>query len=298
MNAPVLRLCGVAVRYGTTPALWDFNLDLSQGEIVGLLGPNGSGKSTALAVAAGLIEPDQGRVLLNGQERGSDPHRFAEAIGFVPQGAALYDELTAAQNLEFFGQLYGFTGADLDARVARGLARARLSDRADDRVHRFSGGLKQRLSIACARMHEPVVLLLDEPSSALDAASRDMLLTDLLRLRDDGHAILLTTHHADEAEHICDRVVRLDGGRMMPRSAREHRPLLYGHLRASLPGYVRRGLEEKLNSGGVEFEVIGRRVRLAAPTNDELGRALATLLAEGATLEVFRTPARRMASCA
>jgi len=289
-----LSLQDVSLRYGRATALDGVSFSIARGEIVGLLGPNGSGKSTALAVAAGLLQPASGVVLLDGVARSVEPLRFARSIGFVPQDSSLYDELTAAQNLEFFGSLYGLQGGELDRRVARGLARANLYDRADDRVRRFSGGMKQRLGIACALLHDPAVVLLDEPTASLDAASRDSLLLDLQRLRDEGHAVLLTTHQNEEAAGF-DRVVLLEAGRVVASGQPQDltlrkQSLMYGHLREAMPMVVSRGLQERLTVNGVELEVIGRRVRLAALNNDELGRALSLLLAEGASLETFRTP--------
>src|SRR5207237_2365678 len=166
-------------------------LDVRRGEIVGLLGPNGSGKSTTLAAAAGVIDPCAGTVTVGGVARADDPVGFARRVGFVPQGESLYDELTAADNLAFFGRLYGLCDEDLDARIARGLARAGLADRACHRVGTLSGGLKQRLGLAAAMLHDPPVLLLDEPTASLDPAGRDALFAELHRLRDDGHAVLL-----------------------------------------------------------------------------------------------------------
>ncbi|CAN5162628.1 hypothetical protein BH11PLA2_BH11PLA2_33270 [soil metagenome] len=296
MSLAVLRLENVYVRYGAKTAVNGVSFSVHRGEIVGLLGPNGSGKSSTLAVAAGLLDPGPGHVTANGFDAVTQAARFAAQIGFVPQDTALYDELTAVQNLDFFGKLQGLRGHDLDSRVTRALSRARLSDRADCRVRTFSGGMKQRLSIVCALLHDPAVLLLDEPTASLDATSRDSLFGELQRLRDDGHAILFSTHHKDEAEPLCDRIALLAAGELKSlgqlRSLPVNRALLYGHLRDELPKYICRGLQERLNVNGVEVEVIGRRVRIAAGTSDDLGRALAAMLAEGATLETFRSTAQ------
>lgn len=299
MPLPVaLTLIDVTVRYGDRTALEGVSLDVRRGEIVGLLGPNGSGKSTTLAVAAGIRDPDAGGVLLEGQMRASDPAAFARRIGLVPQEPAVYDELSAADNLRFFGELVGLSGSDLRRRVARTLARVGLADRAGHRVSTFSGGMKQRLNLAAALLHDPPVLLLDEPTAALDPASRDALFADLTRLRDDGHAVLLTTHHLDEAEGGCDRVAVLSGGRVVAlglasellRAKPKERAVLYGHLRARPPKFLERALRRRLGPA-VELEVTGRRLRLSAPTAADLGAALASLLAEGLEFEAYRTPA-------
>lgn len=299
MPLPVaLSLIDVTVRYGERVALAGVSLEVRRGEIVGLLGPNGSGKSSTLAVAAGILEPASGTVQIEGRSRASDPRGFAFRVGLVPQEPAIYEEFTAYENLTFFGELYGLSGSDLRRRVVRTLARVQLTERAHDRVGTFSGGLKQRLNLAIALLHDPPVLLLDEPTAALDPASRDALFADLTRFRDDGHAILLTTHHIDEAEGGCDRVAVLEGGRLIacggpaellrPRPA--DRAILYGHLRIRPPKFLEKALRRRLGSH-VELEITGRRLRLAAASNEELGYALAALLADGVELEAYRTPA-------
>jgi ABC-2 type transport system ATP-binding protein len=216
----------------------------------------------------------------------------------VPQEPAVYDELSAYDNLAFFGELHGLRGSDLRRRVLRALSRVKLSDRASHRVGTFSGGLKQRLNLAAALLHDPPVLLLDEPTASLDPASRDALFADLTRLRDDGHAILLTTHHIDEAEGGCDRVAVLDGGKLracggpseLLRAHAGERAVLYGHLRARPPKYLERAIRRRL-APRAELEITGRRLRLSAATSEDLGHALASLLAEGIELESYRTPA-------
>jgi ABC-2 type transport system ATP-binding protein len=298
MPLPVaLSLVDVRVRYGKRLALDGVALDVARGEIVGLIGPNGSGKSTTLAVAAGVLDPAEGSVSVNGVSRAEDPAAFAMQIGFVPQECALYDELTAGDNLTFFGKLYGLSGHELHRRVARVLGRVRLSGHGDQRVSTFSGGMRQRLNLAVALIHDPGILLLDEPTAALDPASRDALFADLTRLRDDGHAILLTTHHLDEAEMGCDRVAVLDRGKLVtcgdPNEllrcpGAEHR-VLYGQLRVRPPKFLLRAIQKRLGAG-IELDVTGRRLRLGAASGEDLGRALSSILAEGLELEGYRTP--------
>jgi ABC-2 type transport system ATP-binding protein len=299
MPLPVaLSLVEVTVRYGARVAVDRVSLDVCRGEIVGLLGPNGSGKSSTLAVAAGVLDPGSGSVAVEGRPRAADPAAFAAGVGLVPQEPAVYDELTAFDNLVFFGELYGLTGSDLRRRAVRSLSRMKLTDRAHHRVSTFSGGLKQRLNLAAALLHDPPVLLLDEPTAALDPAGRDALFADLVRFRDDGHAVLLTTHHIDEAESGCDRVGVLENGKLVACGApgtllRPQPPepaVLYGHLRARPPRYLVRAIRRRLGPR-IVLEITGRRLRLSAETSEELGRALASLLAEGVELEAYRTPA-------
>jgi len=299
MPLPVtLSLIDVTVRYGDRVAVDRLSLEVRRGEIVGLLGPNGSGKSSVLAVAAGVLDPASGTVTINDRTRAADPIAFAACIGLVPQEAAVYDELTAADNLWFFGELYGLSGSDLRRRVSRTLARVKLADRAQDRVSTFSGGMKQRLNLAAALLHDPPVLLLDEPTASLDPSSRDAFFADLTQFRDDGHTILITTHHLDEAECGCDRVGVLEQGKLVAcgsptellRPQAAERAILYGHLRTRPPKYLERAIRRRLGAG-VKLEVTGRRLRLSANTSEQLGEALAMLLAEGVELDAYRTPA-------
>jgi ABC-2 type transport system ATP-binding protein len=292
-----LCLQDVRVRFGEVSALDRVTLDVRPGEIVGLVGPNGSGKSTTLAVAAGILDPASGTVTVGGVRRADDPDAFARGVGLVPQDCALYDELTAADNLAFFGKLYGLNGRELRRRVAQVLSRVRMTDRAAHRVGTLSGGLKQRVNLAAALIHDPPVLLLDEPTAALDPAARDALFADLFRLRDDGHAVLVSTHHLDEAELGCDRVAVLERGRLVAlgksrelfRRRGSERAVLYGQLRSALPKFLERSLRKRLGAG-VEFDVTGRRLRLAAPDSESLGRALSLVLADGVDVDSFRTP--------
>jgi ABC-2 type transport system ATP-binding protein len=294
----ILSLTDVRVRYGPRVAVDGVSLDVRRGEIVGLLGPNGSGKSTTLAVAAGVLDPAEGTVTVGGITRAADPAGFARRVGLVPQEFGLYDELTAAENVTFFGRLYGLCGSDLRRRVVRILGRVGLTDHAGQRVDTFSVGMKQRLNLAVALLHDPPVLLLDEPTASLDPASRDALFVDLTKLREEGHAVLLSTHHLDEAELGCDRVAVLDRGKLVAcgkpgdllRCQAADRHALYGTLRVRPPKYLERAIRQRLGTG-IELEITGRRLRLSAATAEGLGRALAALLAEGLELETYRTPA-------
>jgi ABC-2 type transport system ATP-binding protein len=293
-----LSLEAVRVRYGPTVAVEGVSLAVRRGEIVGLLGPNGSGKSSVLAAAAGVLTPAHGTVTVDGIRRDRDPAAFARRVGLVPQECALYDEFTAAENLGFFGRLYGLSGSELRRRTARVLARVGMSRHAGLRVGTFSGGMKQRVNLAAALLHDPPVLLLDEPTAGLDPAGRDAFFADLTRLKDDGHAVLFSTHHLDEAELGCDRVAVLDRGKLVavgPPGELLHcrpgdRPVLYGHLRGRLPKFHERAIRKRLGPK-VGFEITGRRLRLDAESSEELGFALAAVLAEGVELESFRTPA-------
>jgi ABC-2 type transport system ATP-binding protein len=212
---PVLSLHDVTLRYGDTVAVDGLSLEVGRGEIFGLLGPNGCGKSTTLAAVAGALAPAAGVIRVAGVEERADPLAYRRLAGLVPQELALYEELTAEDNLLFFGRLYGQRGRDLLRRAGAALEFVRLECRARQRVCTLSGGMQRRLNLACALLHEPPLLLLDEPTVGIDPESREAILASLRRLRDRGTALVFTTHHLEEAEQLCDRVGILDRGRLV-----------------------------------------------------------------------------------
>jgi ABC-2 type transport system ATP-binding protein len=207
------RVRGVAKRYGRTVALRGLDLDIRRGETLGLLGPNGAGKTTLMHVLSGVIRPDEGEVMLG--DAGAPANRRARRhIGLAPQALSLYPQLTAAENLRFFARIHGVPRARLEQRVRFGLQLADLSRRADDPAGNFSGGMQRRLNLACAVLHEPRLLLLDEPTAGVDPQSRQHLYDAIAALHAQGLTILISTHLIDEAERLCDRVAIVDGGRL------------------------------------------------------------------------------------
>jgi ABC-2 type transport system ATP-binding protein len=215
----VLSLEHVTIRYGDHVAVEDLCLDIHAGEIYGLLGPNGCGKSSTIAAVAGDRPVASGRIRVAGLHQGDDPLEYRRRLGLVPQELALYDDLTAQQNLRLFGRLYGLSGETLQRRIGEVLAFVRLTEHGGRVVKTFSGGMQRRLNLACALLHEPDLLLLDEPTVGLDIQSRDAVFASLRRLRDAGAAMVFTTHHLAEAEQLCDRVGIMDHGRMLATAA-------------------------------------------------------------------------------
>jgi ABC-2 type transport system ATP-binding protein len=210
----MLRFEHVRKRYGATVAVDDLSLDVHPGEVVGLLGPNGAGKSTTVSLAVGLLSPDEGQVDIAGA---GDPRLPAvrARLGVAPQALALYETLTGEENLRFFGQVYGLAGDALTKRVHHSLEFVGLSDRARDRVQQYSGGMKRRLNLAAAIVHEPVLVLLDEPSVGVDPQSRNQIFENILALKQRGCTVIYTTHYMEEAERLCDRVAIIDRGRLL-----------------------------------------------------------------------------------
>jgi len=201
--------------FGRIVAVDGVSLKLAPGELLGLLGPNGAGKSTTVALLAGLLPPDRGEVLVDDHRLVGDADPVKRRIGLVPQEVALYEELTARDNLRFFGGLYGFRGAVLERVIASALELVGLADRARDRVATYSGGMKRRLNLAAGLLHDPDILLLDEPTVGVDPQSRHAIFENLQALKQRGKAILYTTHYMEEAERLSDRIVVMDHGQVI-----------------------------------------------------------------------------------
>ena len=210
----MIRVNQLKKHYGDVTAVDGVSFSLADGETFGLLGPNGAGKTTTISMMVGLLSPDSGDVQLDNGER---PRQATarRAIGVAPQTLALYDELTARQNLSFFARLYGLAGRRLAERVDWALEFAELQDRQRHRVSTFSGGMKRRLNMAVALVHDPQVLFLDEPTVGVDPQSRNHIFERIDRLKQDGRTIVYTTHYMEEAQRMCDRVAIMDGGKIL-----------------------------------------------------------------------------------
>ena len=211
----MLRVENLVKRYGERVAVDGISFAVERGQTIGLLGPNGAGKTTTLAMITGLTPPDGGSVGVGGRSLAADPDGVKRGIGLVPQDVALYEETTARANLQLFGALYGMQGTPLARAIADALALVGLADRAGDKVASFSGGMKRRLNIAGALLHDPELILLDEPTVGVDPQSRNAIFDNLAELRRRGKTLVYTTHYMEEAERLCDRIVVMDHGRIM-----------------------------------------------------------------------------------
>lgn len=214
----LLQLEQVTKRFGPRTAVAGVSLSIAPGQVVGLLGPNGAGKSTLLSMIAGLVEPDAGSIRIAGQPAVAWPRT---KLGVVGQHVAVYQELTVRENLAFFAALYGLTGEARRVAVEREMRALGLEDRDRSVARDLSGGLLRRLHIAIALLHEPPLLILDEPSAGLDVESRSQVWSLLRGLRSSGRTLLLTTHHLDEAEELCDVLAILVAGRLLRVSTPE-----------------------------------------------------------------------------
>lgn len=198
--------------YGSVEALKGISFTIQQGEFYGLLGPNGAGKSTTIGIMSTLVVPDKGGVVIDGNDLAKNPMQCKQVIGVVPQEIALYNELSAVDNLLFWGSLYGVPKDVLKKRIDETLKLFGLFDRRNDKVKTYSGGMKRRINIASALLHEPKILFMDEPTVGIDPQSRNLIFEVVEKLHKDGMTIVYTTHYMEEAERFCDRIGIIDNG--------------------------------------------------------------------------------------
>jgi ABC-2 type transport system ATP-binding protein len=210
----MLTCRGLKKRFGDLIAVDGLDLAITPGETFGLLGPNGAGKSTTIRMALGVETPDAGSVEITGHGSPTDPE-VRRCLGYAPQELAIYDEMTPIENLRFFAELQGLRGARLKERIEWALEFVALTDRRKDRVAGFSGGMKRRLNLACAAVHDPDLLLLDEPTVGVDPQSRNHLFETVEQLAKAGKTIVYTTHYMEEAQRLCSRVAIIDKGKVL-----------------------------------------------------------------------------------
>jgi ABC-2 type transport system ATP-binding protein len=227
-TSPVLRCMDLRKRFGDRQAVDGVGFEIAAGETYGLLGPNGAGKTTTISMISGILARDAGEVRVAGEPVDVGTTDAKRLIGIVPQDLAIYPDLTARENLDFFGRLYGLGGHELRDRVREVLAVVELSDRENDRTATYSGGMKRRLNIAIGLLHHPQLLILDEPTVGVDPQSRNAILGSVEALGSEGIGILYTTHYMEEAERLCDRVGVMDEGRIIAEGTRDELVRLVG----------------------------------------------------------------------
>jgi|ERR1043166_2366303 ABC-2 type transport system ATP-binding protein len=215
MAVPLLEIRQLQKSFAQIRAVDGISFAVARGDCLGLLGPNGAGKTTTISMVTGLLTPDAGEVLIDGARIASDTDKVKCKIGFVPQDLALFEELSARDNLRLFGSLYHLSAPALAEAMTRALALVGLADRARDKAKYFSGGMKRRLNLAAALLHDPEILLLDEPTVGVDPQSRNAIFDNIEALRSRGKTILYTTHYMEEVERLCNRVVIMDHGKVV-----------------------------------------------------------------------------------
>jgi linearmycin/streptolysin S transport system ATP-binding protein len=239
-----LELRGLGKDYGTRTAVGAIDLVVERGEILGLLGPNGAGKTTTISMASGVVTPTRGTVTIGGVELAREPMRAKAKLGLVPQDLAVYEELSGLQNLRYFAALYGVRGAAAAKQIAWALDVVGLADRAGDVVKTYSGGMQRRLNIAVGLVHQPELLVLDEPTVGVDPQSRNHIFETVRALRASGMTVIYTSHYMEEVEALCDRVAIMDGGEIVA----------FGTLAELVAEHAGRGLELELE-GDVDAAV-------------------------------------------
>jgi ABC-2 type transport system ATP-binding protein len=234
----ILEAHNLVKHYGDTQAVKDISFHIDEGEIFSLLGPNGAGKSTTIAMLSTLYAPTSGEATVGGKSVTRDPMAVRQLIGVVPQDIALYDDLTARENLNFWGQMYGMGARELRRRVGEVLDQIGLSDKANKQVKTFSGGMKRRVNIGAGLLHKPRLLFMDEPTVGIDPQSRRAILDMVKDLNRDGMSVLYTTHYMEEAQELSDRVGIIDHGKMIALGTQDELTDQVGHtdtLRLHLP---------------------------------------------------------------
>ena len=215
MVESILKIEHLRKSFGTLEAVKGLSLTIHSGEIFGMLGPNGAGKTTTISMLTGLLERTSGCVYLKGEEISENPESSKAAIGLVPQDLALYPTISGSDNLRFFGGIYGLKGKKLSLRIEEVLELVGLSDRAQDPVETYSGGMKRRINIAAGLLHQPELLFLDEPTTGVDPQSRNAIFEGIHWLNENGMTIVYTTHYMEEAEKLCNRVAIVDEGNLI-----------------------------------------------------------------------------------
>ncbi len=286
-----LQVDGISKRFGDLQAVDSLSLSIEPGETFGLLGPNGAGKTTAISMICGLLAPDSGSIRICDTPIRPGSTEGRALIGYVPQELAVYPDMSGAENLRFFARLYGLRGAPARRRIAEVLGVVGLAERARDRVSEYSGGMQRRLNIAAGLLHQPRLLILDEPTVGIDPQSRNAILDAVAALGDGGMSVLYTTHYMEEAERLCDRVAIVDHGRLLASGTRrELVALVDEHDRVVV----------RVTAGAIEAARLMRDldtiVRVDAPDDqtldcvvDDASHLLPTLLARLAEADVSLT---------
>lgn len=211
----LLEVKSLSKSYGAIKAVDNVSFAVNRGDVIGLLGPNGAGKSTTISMIATLMKPDLGQILYKGQDISSSPRGFQKELGVVPQEIALYPSLSGYDNLRFWGRAYGLAGKALDERIEKVAEIIGIKERLRDKVDEYSGGMKRRLNIGAALLHEPEILIMDEPTVGIDPQTRNHILDTVLELNRSGMTIIYTSHYMEEVEYLCRYIYIMDSGRVI-----------------------------------------------------------------------------------
>lgn len=252
----------------------DVSFSVRQGQTIGLLGPNGAGKSTTVNIICGLLQADSGHVKLSGQEMSAGNNQAKQKLGLVPQDLALFEDLSARENLKIFGALYGLSGNRLQTRCDEVLELVSLTDRAKDKPATFSGGMKRRLNIAAALLHEPELLILDEPTVGVDPQSRNAIFDALEVLKSQGRSLIYTSHYMEEVERLADHIVIIDHGKLI---ANESPTDLFKRL----PAHAALELQLSQPLSASQLQYLQQQMGVVDVESKDLGQQLTISLSDG-----------------
>jgi ABC-2 type transport system ATP-binding protein len=289
----LLEVSHLRKSFGATVAVDDLSFHVNAGEIFGLVGPNGAGKSTTMMILAGMRRADSGKVTIDGHPAGHGNGTIQRMLGVVPQDLAIYADLTARENLKFFGQIYRVRGAELKSRIERILAQIGLEAQADQYVRTFSGGMKRRLNFGVALIHEPRLVILDEPTVGVDPQSRSHLLDCIRQLAAQGVGVIYASHYMEEVEALCQRVAIIDHGKLLAVGTLEElidKSNANLHVRVAAPEpeltHRLRDLADFVATDGVQSEVV-----IPQAAAGRLGKVVDILMAAG--IEILSIDTRR-----
>lgn len=278
-NPPdMIKVQNLVKKYGDITALNGVSFDIKEGEFYGLLGPNGAGKTTTISILSSIVKPDKGIVSIAGYDLEKNPEQCKRSIGVVTQEIALYNKLSAWDNLLFWGSLYGVPAAELKTRITETLTLFGLADRKNDAVDTYSGGMKRRINIASALLHRPRVLFMDEPTVGIDPQSRNLIFEVLEKLHNEGMTIVYTTHYMEEAERFCDRIGIIDKGQIIAQGTLAELKST-GGIKESIAVTFNELTEEMINKLGAalggECKFAGNTLHYyTANIRDDLGKAI------------------------
>ena len=285
----MLTVTDLTKSFGTLLAVDHVSFEVQQGQVFGFLGPNGAGKTTTINMICNLLKPDSGSITLDGEDLTSGRAALRKKLGVVPQEIALYEELNAIENLNFWGSLYDLSASVLKRRVPELLELAGLLDRGKDRVKTYSGGMKRRLNMMAGLLHKPKLLLLDEPTVGIDPQARHHILNTVRQIAKEGTTILYTTHYLDEAEDLCDRLAIIDHGRILTIGTQEQIVQIVGeNSLIKISGDIReRAIEDLVRTfDGVNIETLDdNQVVLSLPSKEHTGRLIEALIRSDIVLE-------------
>jgi ABC-2 type transport system ATP-binding protein len=275
----------LAKSFGEIQALGGVDFTVREGEIFGLLGPNGAGKTTTISIIAGLLSADSGTVRVAGMDIRKEGRRVRGILGVVPQDIALYDELTGRENLHFWGGLYGLSGKTLRVEAERVLELVGLTDRANDAVREYSGGMKRRLNLSAGLIHHPKVILLDEPTLGIDPQARLNILDIIRGGVSGGMTVIYTTHYLEEAEKLCNRIAIIDHGRILAQGTLAELVKLAGEGSVvNVTGSFTRDEVSPFLKGFAVEHIDDNALRMVIPSRAELGGALGRLFSAGISI--------------